>query len=216
MSYFLGFKRGHPMKVFASHTHKLILMFLLTIVFSGCEQIGEITSGGGAKSSSTEQASTAQTSTGTISGINDGGVADSSAPPATPALKSWDTVLAELGLTKDEDSNSSDNSPDSSSDDSPDSINNAPSLSTTRIVWKPVSENDEKLAILTPTSYGTPSITILDEGGNKVEQGRYIKHTNGNRATYRFSKPGRKYSAPAYLRVDSKIYLVARPGSRYN
>ncbi len=92
----------------------------------------------------------------------------------------------------------------------------APSLATTGVVWKPVSEGDHKLVVLTPTSYGSPSITILDANGNGVENGRYIGHTNGNRATYRFSRAGGGYSAPAYLKINSSVYLVSSPASRYN
>ncbi len=90
------------------------------------------------------------------------------------------------------------------------------SLAGTGIVWKPVSEGDGKLVILTPTSYGQPEVTVLNSSGGAVESGRYVGHTNGNRATYRFSRGGSGYSAPAYLRVGNTVFLVSSPSSRYN
>ena len=93
---------------------------------------------------------------------------------------------------------------------------NAPSLAGSGIVWKPVSEGNGNLVVLTPTSYGTPGITILDNAGRVVENGAYVGHTNGNRATYRFSKPGGAYRSPAYLRVNNSLFLVSSTASRYN
>ncbi len=98
----------------------------------------------------------------------------------------------------------------------PESAISNTSISGTGIVWKPVSEGDHKLVVLTPSSYGKPSVTILDKAGRAVESGRYVGHTNGNRATYRFSRAGGGYSSPAYLRVNSSIYRVERTSSRYN
>ncbi|MEE9447891.1 MAG: hypothetical protein V3V09_08000 [Arenicellales bacterium] len=92
----------------------------------------------------------------------------------------------------------------------------APSLASTGIVWKPISEGNHKLVVLTPTSYGSPSVAILNASGKIVENGHYVGHTNGNRATYRFSRAGGGYSAPAFLKVGSAVYLVSSPASRYN
>ncbi len=90
------------------------------------------------------------------------------------------------------------------------------SLAGTGIVWKPVSEGDGNLVVLTPTSYGKPDVSVLDASGVAVETGRYVGHTNGNRATYRFSRPGAGFSAPAYLKVGGSVFLVSSPPSRYN
>lgn len=53
------------------------------------------------------------------------------------------------------------------------------------MLWKPISEGDGKLVILIGVTGGTCTVN--------GEVGRYVGQTNGNRATYRFSKPGAGY-----------------------
>lgn len=91
-----------------------------------------------------------------------------------------------------------------------------PSISGTGIVWKPVSEGDRKLVVLLPTSYGSPEIGVYTIFKEKVGNGDYKGRTNGNRATYRFSKPGSGYESPALLKVGSKYFIVKSTKSRYN
>ncbi len=91
-----------------------------------------------------------------------------------------------------------------------------PSLAGTGIVWKPVSEGNHMLVVLTPTSYGNPGAVVLDTNNKAIEAGRYVGHTNGNRATYRFTRPGGAFPAPCRLQIGSSIFTVAHPGSRYN
>ncbi len=104
---------------------------------------------------------------------------------------------------------------------SSDSSDDTPPLVSTRklagngILWKPVSEKNGNLVVLTATSYGTPKVSILNSKGNRVETGDYQGHTNGNRATYRFSKTGGAYSKPSYLQVSSTIFLVDDPRQRH-
>lgn len=93
---------------------------------------------------------------------------------------------------------------------------NAPSLDSTAIVWKPVSESDGKLVVLTPTSLGNPGASIFNSSGSLIEAGRYVGHTNGNRATYRFNRAGSGYSAPIYLKIGNDSYEVSNPAGRYN
>lgn len=58
-------------------------------------------------------------------------------------------------------------------------------------VWKPISEGDGNLVVLTPASVNATVMTI--SGGFGSENGRYTGRTNGNRATFRFSRPGCGY-----------------------
>jgi len=91
-----------------------------------------------------------------------------------------------------------------------------PSLAGTGIVWKPISEGNHNLVVLTPTSYGNPGAVVLDTNNQPIEAGRYVGHTNGNRATYRFNRPGGSFPAPCRLKVGGSIFTVAHPASRYN
>jgi len=71
-------------------------------------------------------------------------------------------------------------------------------------VWKPISENDGRLVVLLPRAY-TGRVTmayIVREDGSFVESGRFSGDThNGNRAHYRFSRPGADYG--------NRLFLVA-------
>jgi len=58
-------------------------------------------------------------------------------------------------------------------------------------VWKPISEGDGSLVVLTPASVNANVMTI--SGGFGSENGRFVGRTNGNRATFRFSRPGCGY-----------------------
>jgi len=95
-------------------------------------------------------------------------------------------------------------------------LENVQSIDDTCILWKPVSEGDHKLVILLPTNYGGPEVFILDSDGNYVEQGRYVGHTNGDRATYRFSRPGHGYSETSYVQVGGTIYKVSGTHLRHS
>lgn len=87
--------------------------------------------------------------------------------------------------------------------------------SSATLLWKPDSESDGMLVVLTPTSFGTPSVRILDASGDVIEKGGYAGHHNDNRAHYRFDRPGREYPSDVILAVDGNRYeLTAGPGQR--
>lgn len=92
---------------------------------------------------------------------------------------------------------------------------NVKSIDDTCILWKPISESDHKLVVLLPTNYGNPDVFVIDDKGN-MERGRYVGRTNGNRATYRFSRPGSNYSNPSYLKVGGTKYKVKSPEKRHS
>lgn len=92
----------------------------------------------------------------------------------------------------------------------------APSIDDTCILWKPVSEGDHNLVILLPANYGNEMVNILDAAGTRLETGRSVGRTNGNRPTYRFSRPGHGYPDPAYLEVGGSLYKVNNPGIRHS
>ncbi|MDM8541033.1 hypothetical protein QUF90_08085 [Desulfococcaceae bacterium HSG9] len=95
-------------------------------------------------------------------------------------------------------------------------LGNAQSIDNTCILWKPVSEGDHNLVVLLPINYGSPEVFVLDDSGNYVEQGHYVGRTNGDRATYRFSRPGHGYSSTCYLQVGGTIYKVVRSDLRHS
>ncbi|MCC6933938.1 MAG: hypothetical protein IT292_11925 [Deltaproteobacteria bacterium] len=78
-------------------------------------------------------------------------------------------------------------------------------------LWKPISESDGKLAVLLPSSL-TGSVAGLEiysgdpeNGGQLLDRGRFTGATNGNRATFRFGKPGSGYPDNCYVvaRLDN-------------
>lgn len=87
-------------------------------------------------------------------------------------------------------------------------------------VWKPVSEGDGRLVVLLPSSYvGRVSGVTIRRGGSVLESGRFAGNTNGNRPTYRFSKPGAGYgtglTAVATLRTGGSVsWNIPNGGSR--
>ncbi|MEE9447016.1 MAG: hypothetical protein V3V09_03600 [Arenicellales bacterium] len=90
------------------------------------------------------------------------------------------------------------------------------SLGASGIVWKPVSEGDHNLVVLTPSHFTSQGVSILDSAGNTIETAEFVGRTNGDRATYRFSRPGGNYAANSILRVGNTDYLIANPSVRVN
>jgi hypothetical protein len=87
----------------------------------------------------------------------------------------------------------------------------APSLDGTGVTWEPASEVDGNLVILLPTDYGTPGARLFDSGGLFIDEGNYVGQTNGNRATYRFSRPGAELASPVFLQLGNDNYRVDNP-----
>lgn len=84
------------------------------------------------------------------------------------------------------------------------------SLSGSGFVWKPVSEGDGNLVVLLPATAGDVLV------GVNTERGRYVGRTNGNRPTYRFSRPGGAYPPGSVLTIGSLQLVVPVPGRRYD
>ena len=90
------------------------------------------------------------------------------------------------------------------------------SLGPTGTVWKPKSEKDHKLVILTPNSWRAMAISIRQMDGTLIETGSSCKRTNGNRCTYRFGKAGGAYPKPCILRIGTTNYRIANGAQRIN
>ena len=90
------------------------------------------------------------------------------------------------------------------------------SLGPTGTVWKPKSEKDHKLVILTPSSWRAMAISIRQMDGTLIETGSSCKRTNGNRCTYRFGKAGGAYPKPCILRIGTTNYRIADGAQRIN
>jgi hypothetical protein len=100
-------------------------------------------------------------------------------------------------------------------------IEGNPSDGAEGFLFKPESERDGNLVVLMPAEF-TGSITSLllkDANGNEVERGTHSGATNGNRDTYRFTKPGAEYTGPLTVEMTlasggTITYAIPNPGDR--
>ena len=87
------------------------------------------------------------------------------------------------------------------------------------ILWKPVSEGDGRLVVLLSSSFGDPAVFVVDPKGNAIERGRHVGRTNGNRATYRFGRPGHHFGSPSVLQIGqgatARFFCVPNTGQRW-
>jgi len=87
----------------------------------------------------------------------------------------------------------------------------------TGILWKPASENDGNLVILTPASWKqAEGVTVNDKYGAALDTGYFASRTNGNRCTYRFGLPGAGYPSPCFLKILGETYKIKNPSLRYD
>lgn len=84
-------------------------------------------------------------------------------------------------------------------------------FSTQGVLWKPISEGDGNLVVLDRSGAEQKETYVIDAG--ETYSGTYVGHTNGNRATYRFSRQGSAFSAPV-LYVGGCKFLVQNPAGR--
>jgi hypothetical protein len=84
-------------------------------------------------------------------------------------------------------------------------------------LWKPEGENSKKLVILIPAKLSTDPIGTLTI--HDSIRGKFSSVANGNRAHYRFDKPGSAYGKdiPVVLIKNGKKYewIVPNGGTRY-
>ena len=80
------------MMFFTARSHKHLLSAATVVVFLGCDQVKDITSGGG-----TKDVEPTQTSTGTISAQSSDSSQESQSGDES-SLKTWAEVLAEAGI----------------------------------------------------------------------------------------------------------------------
>lgn len=87
-------------------------------------------------------------------------------------------------------------------------------------LWKPQSDHTGTLAILLPASISANQVTLVDQNGNVIDRGVLSTsgdhpngRTNGNRLTYRFSRPGGAYQNVRVL-VDGKEFTSIGNGSQ--
>jgi|GEM_PF-2502662 hypothetical protein len=119
----------------------------------------------------------------------------------------------------DDSASTDDSAADTSTDDSQSTetvSSNLPPLGPTGIIWKPVSEGDHKLVILTPQHFGALTLTVRSMSGAVIDTGNNAGRTNGNRYTYRFGRAGGGYPTPCILRVGTTDYLISSPANRIN
>lgn len=86
-----------------------------------------------------------------------------------------------------------------------------PQSDSQTFVWKPISDNDRMLAIVTPARHDFARVLVLyGPDRKKREAGRYTGRANGNRQHWRFSQPGDKYGK------DIRVLAVGYDGKRAN
>lgn len=88
-------------------------------------------------------------------------------------------------------------------------------------LWKPVSENRDKLVVLIPKAFtGHSRKDGLLYSSSGIERGSYSGVANGDREHYRFSKAGGSYPSEVEFRVSCGQHLwcwrIPRPAERYD
>jgi hypothetical protein len=89
-----------------------------------------------------------------------------------------------------------------------------PSIAGHGILWKPVADSGGNLVVLLNRSYGAPSVRIKNRNNKVIGVGKFVYYSNPNRATYRFSLPGKSYGS-CYLIVGRQIFYVPSGARRY-
>ena len=82
------------------------------------------------------------------------------------------------------------------------------------VLWKPISEKDRNLVVLTPASFGKQNVGIYGPNNNLISSSTGFSFSNPNRPTYRFPNPGSYYGPGVRLKIGDKYYPVSNPGSR--
>jgi hypothetical protein len=92
-------------------------------------------------------------------------------------------------------------------------------------LFKPVSDNDKKLAVLSPDGLGplVAAISLKDKNGNLIEEGRFTSFGDDGktRAKYAFKKPGGSYEKDLtveirYIDGTVSTYNIPDPSKRYD
>lgn len=89
-------------------------------------------------------------------------------------------------------------------------------FAATGSVWKPVSEGDGNLVVLTPATFPVLSTRLFRGDGSTICGGRFAGRTNGNRPTYRFCAPGGALPNPVFFQLGGNVYRIDNPGNRIN
>lgn len=89
-------------------------------------------------------------------------------------------------------------------------------------LYKPISDSDGNIAILTPASLTgrVEEVILRDKNGTELEKGRYGGNGNGGREHFRFQEPGSAYRSPltVEIRLDSgslESYQIIKPNERF-
>jgi hypothetical protein len=84
-------------------------------------------------------------------------------------------------------------------------------------LWKPASDTDGKLVVLFPEEFVDEFLSVsaeLPDGG--IEEGVYAGKTNGDRQTWKFSKPGGEYAGRLIVDAGTQEceWIVDDPSER--
>lgn len=83
-------------------------------------------------------------------------------------------------------------------------------------LWKPESDNDGRLVVLMPNFYHGQHAVVMTVTGDIVSSltGPSTCCANGNRAHFRFNKPGAAMAGPVVLEVGEDCWTINNPGER--
>lgn len=93
-------------------------------------------------------------------------------------------------------------------------------MADNRFLWKPVSDSNGRLVVLTPTRLNNQiaAVQIISSDGTVIDQGRFDGIANGDRSHFRFNRPGGAYQNVAVRVVlrngSSEIYNIGNGSSR--
>lgn len=96
-------------------------------------------------------------------------------------------------------------------------MTDTPGVGDNTFLWKPNSERNGNLVVLMPASLSAPPVGSVTVNG---ETGSYSGNHNGNRAHFRFSKPGSAYGSNVRVVLNKAgqtyQWTVPNGGSRYS
>lgn len=86
-------------------------------------------------------------------------------------------------------------------------------------LWKPVSENDGKLVVLTPAELEVHTLGITEANSTYTTISPKVNRANGDRQHFRTIRPGSDYVGPVLVEAftSDNIYsiIVPEPGARH-
>ena len=83
-------------------------------------------------------------------------------------------------------------------------------------LWKPEGENTGNLVVLFPSEFTDRFLSVVATIAGDFEEGTFTGFSNGDRQTWRFSKPGSAYDGKLIVDANNQecVWQVANPSDR--